>query len=63
MVWRGNVEERLRGGMVGVEKVDEWFKRRNGENGGAWGEVWSGGMVWDNEGSTPTHMMTKFAMF
>ncbi|PUU81402.1 hypothetical protein B9Z19DRAFT_1077164 [Tuber borchii] len=32
-VWRGNVEERLRGGIVGVENVEEWFKRRNGWRG------------------------------
>ena len=33
MVWRGNVEERLRGGTVGVENVEEWSKRRNGWSG------------------------------
>ena len=26
MVWRGNVEERLRGGMVGAENAEEWSK-------------------------------------
>ncbi|PUU83815.1 hypothetical protein B9Z19DRAFT_1071702 [Tuber borchii] len=40
----GNVEERLRGGMAGVENVEEWSKRRNGwgEGGGRF-EVWLGG--------------------
>ena len=47
MVWRGNVEERLRGGMVGVENVEEWFKRRNGwrgsiEDGLEWRNGWRG---------------------
>ncbi|PUU83797.1 hypothetical protein B9Z19DRAFT_1071657 [Tuber borchii] len=31
--WRGNVEEWLRGGTVGVENVEEWSKRRNGWSG------------------------------
>ena len=38
------MEERLRGGMVGVENVEEWSKRRNGWRGNV-EERLRGGMV------------------